>query len=109
MDIVWKGLIGGLVTALIAWLARRGNVLPGIAPLFPTLTLMALVLVGVKGDPKGFQQTVGAALKTVPAYVIFLLVCYLGAQRWNFKASLAVGLGAWFLVVLAIFLLPRVW
>eukprot|EP01035_Chromulina_nebulosa_P044153 gene44153-59786_t len=36
MDIVWKGVIGGLVTALIAWASKRGNVLPGILPLAPT-------------------------------------------------------------------------
>lgn len=109
MDIVWKGIIGGLMTALIAWLAKRGNILPGIMPLFPTFILMALVFVGSKGDFKGFQQTVGAAFKSIPAYMIFLLVCYFGVQQWDFKAALAVGLGAWFLVVIAIFLLPHVY
>ena len=68
MDIVWKGLVGGLMTALIAWLAKQGNVLPGILPLFPTLTLIALYIVGTKGDAGGFQQACAAALKTVPAY-----------------------------------------
>lgn len=30
MDIVWKGVVGGLVTALIVWASKRGNLLPGI-------------------------------------------------------------------------------
>ena len=51
MSILVKAIIGGLMTALIAWLSTRGNVLPGIAPLFPTLTLIALYIVGAKGDP----------------------------------------------------------
>jgi uncharacterized membrane protein (GlpM family) len=37
MDIIWKGVAGGLVTAAIVFLSRRGNTLPGILPLFPTL------------------------------------------------------------------------
>jgi hypothetical protein len=36
MDMVWKGVVGGLMTAAIVWLSRRGNTLPGILPLFPT-------------------------------------------------------------------------
>jgi hypothetical protein len=41
-DIVWKGIVGGLVTAAIVWLSRRGNILP----LFPTFALIALLIVG---------------------------------------------------------------
>jgi len=37
MDIVWKGVVVGLVTALIVWASKRGNVLPGILPLSPDL------------------------------------------------------------------------
>jgi len=29
MDILWKGIVGGLVTAAIVFLSRRGNTLPG--------------------------------------------------------------------------------
>ena len=49
MDIVWKGVVGGLVTALIVWLSKRGNVLPGILPLAPTFAVIALLAVGAKG------------------------------------------------------------
>jgi uncharacterized membrane protein (GlpM family) len=42
MEIVWKGIVGGLVTAAIFWLSRRGNTLPGILP-FPTFALIALL------------------------------------------------------------------
>ena len=44
MDILWKGIVGGLVTAAIVWLSRRGNTLPGILPLFPTFALIALLV-----------------------------------------------------------------
>jgi membrane protein GlpM len=29
MDVVWKGLLGGFVTALIGLASKRGNILPG--------------------------------------------------------------------------------
>ncbi len=44
MDIIWKGILGGLLTALIAFLSKRGNTLPGILPLFPTFAIIALAI-----------------------------------------------------------------
>src|SRR3954462_14668423 len=51
MDVVWKGLLGGLVTALIVLASKRGNILPGILPLAPTFAVIALLAAGAKGDP----------------------------------------------------------
>jgi uncharacterized membrane protein (GlpM family) len=76
MDIVWKAIVGGLVTAAIALLSRRGNVLPGILPLFPTFAVIALLLVGAKGDHAGFREACMAGAKTIPAYLAFLAVCF---------------------------------
>jgi len=76
MDVLWKGLVGGVLTALIALLAKKGNILPGILPLFPTLGLIALYILGLKQDPQAFKQASGATLKTIPAYFVFLIICY---------------------------------
>jgi uncharacterized membrane protein (GlpM family) len=108
MDILIKGIIGGLITALIAWLSTKGNVLPGILPLFPTFGLIALYLVGLKGDPVGFQETCLAAFKTIPAYLVFLGVCYVAVKKVHFRTALALGLAGWFLVALATFVSPLV-
>jgi uncharacterized membrane protein (GlpM family) len=67
MDMIWKGIVGGLVTAAIVWLSRRGNILPGILPLFPTFALVALLIVGAKHDTSGFRQACLAGAKTIPA------------------------------------------
>jgi uncharacterized membrane protein (GlpM family) len=37
MDIVWKGIAGGLVTAAIVFLSRRGNTLPAFCRCFRPL------------------------------------------------------------------------
>ncbi len=108
MDILWKSLVGAVVTAIIAWAAKQGDVLPGIVPLFPTFTLIALVAVGTKGTPQGFQQTCVAAMKTFPAYAVFLLMSYLLIPRFGYRLTLALALGAWLFIVAAMFLGPRV-
>ncbi len=50
MDALWKGLLGGVVTALIVVASKRGNVLPGIFPLARRVgALTASVLGGSRG------------------------------------------------------------
>jgi uncharacterized membrane protein (GlpM family) len=107
MDMVWKGIVGGLVTAAIVWLSRRGNTLPGILPLFPTFALIALLIVGAKHDTSGFRQACIAGAKTIPAYLAFLAVCYFAIGRIDYRLALLGGLAAWFIVALGIFLAPR--
>jgi uncharacterized membrane protein (GlpM family) len=104
MDMIWKGIVGGLVTAAIVWLSRRGNTLPGILPLFPTFALIALLIVGAKHDTSGFRQACLAGAKTIPAYLAFLAVCYFAIGRVDYRLALLGGLAAWFIVALGIFL-----
>jgi uncharacterized membrane protein (GlpM family) len=107
MDILWKGIVGGLVTAAIVWLSRRGNTLPGILPLFPTFALIALLVVGAKNDDAGFREACLAGAKTIPAYLAFLAVCYFAVDRVDYRIALAGGLATWSIVALGIFLAPR--
>jgi membrane protein GlpM len=107
MDIVWKGIVGGLVTAAIVWLSRRGNTLPGILPLFPTFALIALLIVGAKGDDAAFREACLAGAMTIPAYLAFLAICYFSVGQLDYRIALAGGLAAWFVVALGIFLIPR--
>jgi uncharacterized membrane protein (GlpM family) len=108
VNILVKALLGGLMTALIAWASTKGNVLPGILPLFPTLTLIALTIVGAQGSAQDFRETCIATLKTLPAYVVFVLICAVAIKRVNYKAALLLGLGGWLLAAVIVFLGPRV-
>jgi uncharacterized membrane protein (GlpM family) len=107
MEMVWKGIVGGLITAAIVWLSKRGNTLPGILPLFPTFAVIALLIVGAKGDNVGFREACIAGAKTIPAYLAFLSVCYFAVDRFDYRLALLGGLAAWLMVALAIFLAPR--
>ena len=106
MDILWKGIIGGLVTAFIAWSAKRGTIFPGILPLFPTFAIIALFIVGQNGDSSSFRQVTLSGMKTIPAYLAFSLTVYLTISRFDYRLSILLGIGAWALVALAVFLSP---
>jgi uncharacterized membrane protein (GlpM family) len=107
MDIIWKGLIGGLMTAAIVWLSKRGNTLPGILPLFPTFGVIALLIVGAKNETMGFRETCLAGAKTIPAYLAFLAVCYLTIGRIDYRLAILSGLAAWLVAAMCIFLATR--
>jgi membrane protein GlpM len=94
------------VTAAIVFLSRRGNTLPGMLPLFPTFALIALLIVGAKGDDSGFREACLAGARTIPAYLAFLAVCYFAVDRVDYRIALLGGLAAWFIVALAVFLAP---
>ena len=108
MDILWKGLVGGGLTAIIALLAKKGNILPGILPLFPTFALIALYIIGLKQDPQAFKQASSATLKTIPAYFVFLMICYFIIDKFDFKITLTLALLGWFLAAFIIFLGPKI-
>lgn len=90
-----EGVAGCLVTALIAWASKRGNVLPGILPLAPTFAVIALLAVGAKGNPAGFREACLAGFKTIPAYLAFLDPAGCSSTRlitgWRFSAALLSG------------------
>ncbi|OYU88818.1 MAG: hypothetical protein CFE29_14700 [Bradyrhizobiaceae bacterium PARB1] len=110
MDIIWKGILGGLLTALIAFLSKRGNTLPGILPLFPTFAIIALAIVGAKGETAGFREAVLAGAKTIPAYLAFLGTCYLAIGVMDYRLAIAAGLAAWLVVILITFYaLQAIW
>jgi uncharacterized membrane protein (GlpM family) len=107
MDVVWKGVVGGLVTAAIVWLSKRGNTLPGILPLFPTFAVIALLVVGAKGETAGFREACLAGAKTIPAYLAFLLVPYLVIDHIDYRLAVVGGMVGWIAVVIAMFVAPR--
>jgi uncharacterized membrane protein (GlpM family) len=74
MDIIWKGVIGGLMTAVIVWLSKRGNTLPGILPLFPTFGICYLAI-----DRLDYRI---AILAGIAAWLIAAL-CIFVATRWT--------------------------
>jgi len=106
MDILWKGIVGGLVTALIAWSTKRGTLLPGIIPLFPTFAIIALFIVGRDGGASSFRQVTISGMKTLPAYLAFSLVSYLAVSRLDYRLAILIGIICWAIVALGIFLIP---
>lgn len=107
MDLLWRGVAGGLVTIAIVLASRRGNVLPGILPLAPTFAIVALLAVGAKGDADGFRQACMAGAKTMPAYLVFLGAAYALSDWADYRLAILGGLAAWLAAALLIFVAPR--
>ncbi|GJD59402.1 GlpM family protein [Methylobacterium dankookense] len=107
MDVIWKGVVGGLVTVAIVLASRRGNVLPGILPLAPTFAIIALFAVGAKGEAGAFRETCLAGLRAIPAYLAFLGVAWWLGGSLDFRLAIVGGLAAWLAVALLIFMGPR--
>ena len=104
MDVPWKGLPGGIVTALIVLASKRGNVLPGILPLAP---IFALLAVGANAGTGGFRTACLASVRTIPACLVFLGACYLLIDWMDYRLAILGGLAAWLVAALAIFVAPR--
>jgi len=45
--------------------------------------------------------------KTIPAYLVFLVACYLLIDRVDYRLAIVDGLGAWLAAALMVFLAPR--
>lgn len=103
LDILWKSLLGGAMTAIIALAAKRGNTLPGILPLFPLFGFIALMIVGAKNDIDAFRETCIASAKTLPAYLAFVTTCYLGISAFPAAPTVLLGIFVWAIAALIIF------
>lgn len=107
LDVLWKGLVGGLVTMAIVLASKRGNVLPGILPLAPTFAIIALLAIGAKGEAGAFRETCLAGMRTIPAYLVFLGAAWWLGGSLDYRLAILGGLAAWLVAALAIFLGPR--
>ena len=106
MDVLWKGLVGGVVTGLIVLASKRGSILPGILPLAPTFAIIALLAVGSKGNPDGFRTACFAGVRTIPAYLAFLAASYCLVGLVDYRLAILGGLSAWLGVALLVFFGP---
>lgn len=103
MDILWKSLLGGAMTAVIALAAKRGNTMPGILPLFPLFGFISLMIIGAKDDIDAFRETCVASAKTLPAYLAFVTACYVGISVFTTTLTVLLGILVWTIVALTIF------
>jgi hypothetical protein len=106
MDVLWKGIVGGPVTAAIVFLSKRGNTLPGILPLFSDLCADRAARYRRKERPGRVPRNLprrrqddsrlsGLSGRSLP-------------RRWppRLPPRYCRGLAAWFVVALGIFLAP---
>ncbi|MQB12436.1 hypothetical protein DXT96_21570 [Agrobacterium sp. ICMP 6402] len=91
------------MTAVIALAAKRGNTLPGILPLFPLFGFIALMMIAAKNDISAFRETCLASAKTLPAYLAFVVTCYVGVAFVPAPQTVFLGLFVWALAAWIVF------
>jgi hypothetical protein len=60
-----------------------------------------------KGDPVSFRTACLVLGTTLPAYAVFLVVCYLLSGKLDYRLAIVGGMGAWLAVAGVVFLAAR--
>jgi membrane protein GlpM len=94
-----RALIGAAAVVVIALLAKsRSYYIAGLVPLFPSLALIAHVIVGTDRGPAALRTTALFGMWSLLPYAAYLLAVYFLAERLRLAATLLAATGAWFLV-----------
>ena len=106
MDYLIKGLLGAAMVIVIGLLAKsRFIYLAGLAPLFPTFSVVAHFLAYRQGGAPAVKIVAWFGLLSIIPFLAYLLAIILFIDRWGFSKALLAALGVWlaaaaFIVVL---------
>jgi len=102
--------LGGTVTALVAYLANRGEgTLSAFVAAFPVLTALTFLLVSAEGRPADVAEYARGLILFTPAWICYVVVVLLGFQRLGTLRSIVLGMAVYVLasaVLRLIFLRP---
>jgi membrane protein GlpM len=106
MEILTKAVLGGLIIAVIALLARTGETrVAGLIVLFPVVALVSYYFVGASEGAGRLRGIVRASILAVPVWLVFMAVVYAAlSAAVDYRLALACGLVGW-LIAAGIFLL----
>ena len=107
MELFLKALAGAAVVILIQALSRtKSFYIAGLAPLFPTFTLISNYIVGSERTVAELKQTIAFGMLSIIPYFVYLLSLYFLVGRFRLAPSL---LGATFFWVVSAAILIVVW
>lgn len=99
LDILLKGVLGGLLIAVLLLLARlRHYVITGLLVSVPAVSLYTWWWIGREHGPASLRVSVRAAMWSAIPWVVYLAVVYLLAGRVSLWLALAAGWIAWFII-----------
>lgn len=103
MHVAFKCLIGALLMWVIHYLAQtRHYYAAGLVLMLPAISLPTYYFMHVERGAEAVRHTALFGLLSVLAYVAFLGALYLCERRLSIGQSMAVSLGAWCLVAVAL-------
>ncbi|MFL5538416.1 MAG: GlpM family protein [Longimicrobiaceae bacterium] len=99
ISLLLRALVGAAAVVVIALLAKTRNYyVAGLVPLFPTLALIAHVVVGTERGAAGLRATALFGLWSLLPYAAYLLAVYHLAGRLRLPLTLLAATGVWIMV-----------
>lgn len=96
MDLAIKGLVGATIVVVIQLFARTENAyIAGLIPLFPTMSLIAMYLVGTQRGTVELRETIRFGMWSLIPYFCYLAALYLLVDRAKLIVSLAIAVLCW--------------
>ncbi len=98
------GAIGAILAISIAALSRsQFYVISGLAPLFPTFTLIAIVLAYKNKGISQMHEVMTFGLYSVVPYIVFLVAAYFLSNKISITPAIVTSLVLWLVAAYAIY------
>jgi uncharacterized membrane protein (GlpM family) len=97
MDLIIKGLIGGLVIISIGLVSRQvGPLAAGILVWLPVVTFAGVIIIALDGGaPRDLQSYVKGAAMSLPVWVLAALTLYLALERLSVTWAIVLSFAVW--------------
>ena len=96
LDLWIKALIGAGVVVVIQLLAKTKHYyIAGLAPLFPTFTLISHYIVGTEQTSDALKTTIRFGMFSLIPYVLYLVALYFLVDRVKLAVALSGGVLCW--------------
>ncbi|MBU0493869.1 MAG: GlpM family protein [Chloroflexi bacterium] len=106
MQLLVKALAGAVVVVIIQLLSQTRNYyIAGLAPLFPTFTLIAHYIVGTERTTGELKTTIVFGLCAMIPYAAYLVALYFLVDRLDLVPAMLGATLAWLIVAIALVLI----
>ena len=105
-DLLLKAGVGAVVVVVIQLLVKsKYFFVAGLAPLFPTFTIISHVIVAEQCSQEELKSTLRFNMISMIPYGLYLLVLYLLVDRMKLVPAMLCATGAWFAAAIVLILL----
>ena len=106
MRLLWRALIGAVMVTVISLLSRsKSYYLAGLAPLFPTLTLISHFVVGRERTVPELKATIRYGMWSMIPYASYVVALYFLVDHLRLELAILAAVGVWVIAAAILILL----